>query len=236
MLCKIADLIAEIPTADGLAVRCKDYMHNEPTSPDITVLREHYRWDRFGSNVKPEMVAYMESGYQFCRQLLDYNGLYLHSSAVVYEGRAYLFSGVSGAGKSTHTRLWLDTFGGDTRVINDDKPALRCLDGVWYAYGTPWCGKDGININEKAPLAGICFLKQAPHNRIRQLTPAEAMQKILGQTIFWQDSVQDLDTMLGLLDCLTKQIPVFELENLPEPAAAMLSRETMSREALGRNL
>ena len=178
----------------------------------------------------------MESGAQFHRQLLHYGGFYLHSSAVVYKGKAYLFSGNSGEGKSTHTRLWLDTFGGDTRVINDDKPALRCLDGVWYAYGTPWCGKDGINLNEKAPLAGICFLKQAPHNRNRQLTPAEAMQKILGQTIHRLDDVRDLDALLGHVNALVGQIPVFELENLPEPAAAMLSCETMSREALERNL
>lgn len=45
------------------------------------------------------------------------------------------------------------------QVFNDDKPALRRLDGRWYAYGTPWCGKDGINLNQKWPLGGICFLE-----------------------------------------------------------------------------
>ena len=236
MLCKIADLIAEIPTADGLAVRCKDYMHNECATPDIIVRREHYRWERFTPNTKPEVVAYLESGRQFCRQLLEHNGLYLHSSAVVCDGRAYLISGDSGAGKSTHAQLWLSTFGGDTRIINDDKPALRCIDGVWYAYGTPWCGKDGINRNEKAPLAGICFVKQASDNRIRRLTPAEGMQKILRQTIFWHDNESELDVFLGLLNSLLAQIPIFELENRPETAAALLSHETMTKEALERKL
>jgi len=236
MICKIADLIAEIPTADGLAVRCKDYLWEETAQPDIVVREALYRKELFAPGIPMKSVAYVEAAFQFYRQLLKYDGFYLHSSAVVYEGKAYLFSGRSGEGKSTHTRLWQDTFGGDTRVINDDKPALRYIDGVWYAYGTPWCGKDGININEKAPLAGICFLKQAPHNRIRQLTPAEAMQKILGQTIHRLDDVQNLDALLGHLERLLAQIPVFELENLPEPAAALLSRETMSREVLERNL
>ena len=236
MLYQIADLIAEIPTADGLAVRCQDYLWNEETTPDVIVRRELYRWDRFDPNISPGAVAYMEAAAQFYRQLLAFDGFYLHSSAVVRDGRAYLFSAHSGVGKSTHTRLWQSTFGGDTRVINDDKPALRCIDGVWYAYGTPWCGKDGINLNERVPLAGICFLKRAPHNRIRPMPPAEAMQKILAQTIYQMDQAQHLDLLLQHLGKLLAQIPVYELENLPEPAAAQLSYETMVQGALEANL
>lgn len=227
MLCKIADLIAEIPTADGLAVRCQDYLHHEEASPDITVHRELYRREIFSPAATDSLVAYMEAAYQFYRQLLNFDGLYLHSSAVIKDGKAYLFSGHSGAGKSTHTRLWLDTFGGDTRIINDDKPALRCIDGRWYAYGTPWCGKDGINRNEKAPLAGICFVKKAEHNRIRPMAPSESIHRILGQTIHRLDEVEALDALIRHLERLVAQIPVYELENLPEPAAARLSCETM---------
>ena len=230
MLCKIADLIAEIPTADGLAVRCKDYMHNEDVKPDIVISRERYRWDRYDPKLKPETVAYMEAAYQFYQELLHFDGFYLHSSAVVRDGKAYLFSGHSGAGKSTHTRLWINTFGGDTRVINDDKPALRCIDGTWYAYGTPWCGKDGINLNEKVPVAGLCFLKQASQNSIRSVAPAEAVQKILSQTLRKMSDVQRLDILLQYLESFVAQIPVYELENLPEPAAAQLSYQTMSGE------
>lgn len=231
MLCKIADLIAEIPAADGLDVRCRGYLHAENTAPDIVVRREDYRWERFVPDIKPDTVAYIEAAAQFYRQLLNYDGFYLHASAVVYNGWAYLFSGHSGTGKSTHTKLWLDTFGSDARIINDDKPALRCIDGVWYAYGTPWCGKDGINRNEKAPIAGICFLKQATHNRIYPVAPAEAVQKILGQTIHRMTDVRHLDALLGHMERLIGQIPVYEMENLPEPAAAQLSYETMSRGA-----
>lgn len=97
-----------------------------------------------------------------------YNGLMLHASAAALGGRACLFSGPCGRGKSTHTRLWQQTFGEAVQVFNDDKPALRRLDGRWYAYGTPWCGKDGINLNQKWPLGGICFLEKSQENRIRR--------------------------------------------------------------------
>lgn len=236
MICKIADLIAEIPTADGLAVRCRNYLYDGNATADITVRSELYRPELFGPGIKPDTVAYMESAAQFYRQLLNFDGLYLHSSAVVRDGKAYLFSGHSGVGKSTHTHLWIDTFGGDTRIINDDKPALRLIDGVWYAYGTPWCGKNGINLNEKAPVAGICFLKQAPHNRIRRISPSEAVQKMLGQTMHRFQELSYMDAMLQHLERLVKQIPVYEMENLPEPAAAQLSYETMLQGALEAKL
>lgn len=236
MICKIADLIAEIPPTDGLAVRCRAYLHNEDCTPDIIVRREDYRWERYHPDIPTETVAYMEAAYQFYNQLLDHDGLYLHASAVVRDGKAYLFSGHPGTGKSTHTQLWLDTFGGDCRIINDDKPALRCIDGIWYAYGTPWCGKDGINRNEKIPLAGICFLKQAPHNQIRRLQPNESIPMLLSQTIHKRQNARRLNALLGYLEKLLTRIPVYELENLPEPAAAQMSYEAMQRGAQEANL
>ena len=227
MLCKIADLIAEVPTADGLAVRCEDYLYSGNDGADIIIRTELYRCDRYAPDVSRETVAYMESAYQFYRAMVEYDGFYLHASAVVKDGKAYLFSGHPGAGKSTHTRLWVTAFGGDTRIINDDKPALRCIDGVWYAYGTPWCGKDGINCNEKAPVAGVCFMKKADHNKIRRLSPVESTHNVLSQTIYKFSNLQQLDALTRNLDDFLTKIPVFELENLPEISAAQLSYSTM---------
>lgn len=157
-----------------------------------------------------------------------YNGLMLHASAAALGGRAYLFSGPCGRGKSTHTRLWQQTFGEAVQVFNDDKPALRRLDGRWYAYGTPWCGKDGINLNQKWPLGGICFLEKSQENRIRRLPAAEALPLILAQTTY-RLQPHSMELLLASLDSLLREIPVFLLENRPEEAAARLSFETMRR-------
>ena len=159
-----------------------------------------------------------------------YNGLMLHASAAALGGRAYLFSGPCGRGKSTHTRLWQQTFGEAVQVFNDDKPALRRLDGRWYAYGTPWCGKDGINLNQKWPLGGICFLEKAQENRIRRLSAAEALPLILAQTTY-RLQPHSMELLLASLDSLLREIPVFLLENRPEEAAARLSYDTMRRAA-----
>ena len=102
------------------------------------------------------------------------------------------------------------------------------MDGKWFAYGTPWCRKGGINKNEKAHLTGVCFLKQGNENKIRRLSSFEAMQKILGQTIYKFDEAAKLDRLLKSLEEFLVVIPVYELENFPETSAAELSFETMT--------
>lgn len=230
MFCKIADLLVTVPAAGDLLSRCRSYESDHTKAAEIQLSEDLFRRETKG-NMTENLWVYMESGYQFYFRLLKYNGLMLHSSAVEVDGKAYLFSADCGVGKSTHTRLWQQNFGKRAKVFNDDKPALRRMEDGWYAYGTPWCGKDGININASAPLAGVCFLKKAGQNSIRRLSAPEAMQKILSQTIYKFDQARELDRLLTLMERFLEEIPVYELENRPEPEAARLSFETMRRGA-----
>lgn len=230
MLCRIADLLVDVPATGGMTPRCEKYKTTESGDVDIQIVAENYR-PRIWPGMSEENMCYMESGEQFYKSLLDHEGMLLHASAVEREGKAYLFSGPCGMGKSTHTRLWQQTFGSTAQVFNDDKPALRCLDGKWYAYGTPWCGKDGINQNKKVPLVGICFLKQAPENTIRRLSIMESIQRIISQTQRRFKQVENLDKMLHIVEKLAGEIPVFELQNRPEAEAVYLSYHTMRHAA-----
>lgn len=210
--------------------RCREYLINEEDSADIIIRADLYnphKWE----NLSEDSNIYLQSGFQFYRQLLKFNGLMLHASAVEMEGKAYLFSGPSGMGKSTHTRLWQQLFGDAAQVFNDDKPALRRMEDAWYAYGTPWCGKDGINQNKKVPLAGICFLRRGEKNSIRRLDALEATTYIISQTMRKFKDTENLDSMLSIVEKLVSEIPVYELFNKPEPEAALLSYETMKKGA-----
>lgn len=224
-------MIVEVPAAGDLASRCRDYLYFGTQQPDIVIDEAYVRYEDYDPRTKKDDVIYLETGWQFGFRLLAHDALFLHASAVEVDGRAYLFSADSGVGKSTHARLWQQLHGSKAIVLNDDKPALRCLDGVWYAYGTPWCGKDGINQNRRAPLAGICFLKRGDRNAIAPLSPAECIRRIMPQTIYQFGRKDTLITMLSHLDALLNRIPVFELECLPEEASARLSYETMCRKA-----
>lgn len=230
MRCKIADLLVEVPVTGGLNSRCAEYLCNDMGNPDIVICDDLYR-EKAWPWANYDQMCYMESGVQFYTHLLKFQGIMLHSSAVELGGKAYLFSGPCGMGKSTHTRLWQQVFGPAAQVFNDDKPALRYIDGKWYAYGTPWCGKDGINQNKKVPLAGICFLKRGETNTICQLGTFEALQKVIGQTRRKFLGPGVANQMLTNVEQLVKDIPVFELQNTPVPESAMLSHDTMQKKA-----
>lgn len=226
----IAELQIEIPDAGGLAPRCREYLTEASGEADIVISSECYRPET-KPHMTPESVAYMDSGAQFYRQLILFDGMMLHASAVEMDGKAYLFSGPCGMGKSTHTRLWQQTFGSAAQVFNDDKPALRRFDGSWYAYGTPWCGKDGINQNRKVSLGGICFLKRGQSNEIRRLSEWEAVSCILAQTTVRIKDAKRMELLLKLVEQLVREVPIFELKNRPEREAALLSHEVMEKAA-----
>lgn len=213
-----------------MSPRCREYLTDTQGKADIVIQEEKYKGDKW-QELSFESNIYLQSGFQFYHQLLDFDGMMLHSSALELDGRAYLFSGPCGVGKSTHTKLWQSTFGEKVKIFNDDKPALRRLEDGWFAYGTPWCGKDGININMKVPLGGICFLKQSMENSIRRLDKKEAIQKILSQTTAKISNVAKMEKLLETVGRLVEEIPIYELSNKPEPEAALMSYHAMRENA-----
>ena len=237
MLCKISDLLVEVPATGDMPERCSEYLitDNKGNGADITIRADLYKLDNW-PDLDEVGGIYMESGFSFYRNLLRFNGLMLHASAVEYNGKAYLFSADCGTGKSTHTQIWQQIYGDKAQVFNDDKPALRKIDGRWYAYGTPWCGKDGINQNKKVPLGGICFLKRGTENKICNMSNKDAVINIIRQSTRRLVSVERMDLLLSLVDNLIREIPIFELECLPNEEAAILSSTTMCRAAQEANL
>lgn len=229
MLVKVADLFIEISEEGGIAPLFEEYKAEENTKADIRIDASRYR-AQSRENLSPFNCAYVESSAQFSYWLLRFSGIMLHASAVELDGRAYLFSGPCGVGKSTHTRLWQKEFP-SSRVFNDDKPALRHIDGRWFVYGTPWSGKNHVNINMKASLAGICFLKRGVENAIRRLSVTEAVPRLIHQTMRVFGHESELDLMLGAVERLAANIPIYELCALPNGEAARLTHDTMCRGA-----
>ena len=98
-----------------------------------------------------------------------------------YRGRAFLVSGSSGTGKSTHSALWHDLY--QTPLLNGDLNLLGIRDNIPYAYGLPWCGTSGICTPKDYPLGGIIFLKQAAIDQVQSLQPDEKVLHILQRMI-----------------------------------------------------
>lgn len=161
----------------------------------------------------PELDAgdweYMLSGTDFYKGLIDFNGILLHSSCVVVDGYAYTFSADPGTGKSTHTDLWLKHFGEKAYILNDDKPAIRIIDGTVYACGTPWSGKYDYSKPELVPLAGICFLQRSETNWIKKAETAKAVYNIFSQTAR-KVNADKMEKLFDVLEEIFSKVPIYD--------------------------
>ena len=167
--------------------------------------------EKLNYEIEDAEVEYLLTGSLFNRFLIVHNGVMLHSSAVVVNGYAYLFSADSGTGKSTHTNLWLEHFGEDAYIINDDKPAIRYVDGEWFVYGTPWTGKTDTNRNTKVRLGAIVFLERSEDNWIEEEDTKDAVSKFFMQTIRKLNVEKNMDTELKTIEKLLREIPIYKM-------------------------
>lgn len=161
----------------------------------------------------PELVQddweYMITGSDFYTELLNFDGILLHSSCIVVDDMAYAFSADSGTGKSTHTQLWLKHFGDRAYMLNDDKPAIRLIDGIVYACGTPWSGKYDYSTPKVVPLAGICFLERSENNWIKKADTGKAVFNIFSQTVR-KLNAQRMDSLFDVLEQIFAKVPLYE--------------------------
>lgn len=204
---KIADKIFEIrnkyPFIENI---CTDYLCDGIADKTITVTDSQIEKE---NTVNISDKGYLESlaiYRKIAEYLLDYDCLLFHSSALKCDDKAYLFTGPSGTGKSTHTALWKKRFGDRVVIINDDKPILKFEDEI-SVYGTPYAGKENKQSNEKCKVCAIIVLKQAKSNCIRILTKKEAYPLLLGSAYHSKKSGM-LDKTLLMVNRLA-ELPVF---------------------------
>lgn len=225
---RIADLIVDMDVSGQTARQAAPYAVDAKGPADITLTCDVRRILELNPDVPTEeMAEYLGTGKYFAKALLKYEGSFLHASAVVLEGKAYLFSATSGTGKSTHTEKWCRLFG--AQCLNDDKPALRCINGQWIAYGTPWSGKHDLSMPAGFPIGGIAFLERGQENSIHRITPAEAFPRFMSQSLWQLGNKTDLSRQLSLADSLLRSVPVWLLYCRNEDEAAQVSHSAMVR-------
>ncbi len=212
MKLKVTDLIVDINIIGELLTgRVKDYIYTGEKDADIVFnVSEQYYKDRQQElkHLSFDECEYLYSGSYFYEQLANFNGVMLHASCVEYKGKAYLFSATSGTGKSTHTHLWLKYLD-ECRIINDDKPAIRIIDGKAYAYGTPWSGKTDESVNEGVEIGGICFLERG-ENKISRIPGIVALKPFMDQTVRPSDKGL-MNKMLETLNIILTEIPIYKM-------------------------
>lgn len=217
---KIADKIIEISSIyDDIHLLCGEYLADG--SPDIKIsvsMKDIELEANRHSKGKKALINHFSNSYietlavyrKIAEQMIDYNTLLFHGSVVAVDGEAYMFAAKSGTGKSTHTRLWRDYFGGRAVMVNDDKPLLKITkDGV-YACGTPWNGKHRLGKNIIVPLKAICFLSRAKENHIEPINKTDAFPLLLQHSFKSSDREKILKS-LELIKMLSDNTKMYAL-------------------------
>ena len=159
----------------------------------------------------------------------DKGTVLFHAAVVSHQGRAYMFLGKSGTGKSTHAGLWVRHIGG-TELVNDDNPVVR-LDGEGQAvaYGSPWSGKTPCYRNVCYPLDGIVLLSQAPYNQIEPLKGLAAYAALVPSISGMRWDTLIAEGLHQTENTLASTVPTWHLACLPDKAAAELCQQTIEK-------
>jgi len=203
---------------------CKDYLvdfnnfHNNDIDFEVSVSDEELLKEQQLGKFSKEYCESMCTYRNIVMQIIRYDAIFIHASVVALGNNAFAFLAKSGTGKTTHTNLWLEYFKGDARIINGDKPILRFKDNELYVYGTPWCGKEGYNINTSSKLRAMCFLERDEVNSIRAMAEGEFVTKLFHQVILPKDTTY-MDMFLSLVNRLVDIVPMYILKcNISEEA------------------
>lgn len=171
---------------------------------------------------------------QLATQLIAQNVLLVHGSVIAVDGEGYLFTALSGTGKSTHVRLWRKLFGSRAMMVNDDKPLIRIVrnsenkqtENV-IVYGTPWDGKHHLSNNIDVPLKAIIHLQRGVENHIEPLTPFEMLPTLLQQTFRPSSPIESMK-VLSLIDAMSKKLKFYSLHCNMEEDAAQVAYDGMN--------
>jgi hypothetical protein len=178
----------------------------------------HARWDpRTGrGSVRQNANPYsLDSVLRILHSLIlaERGGFLLHAASAICDGRAFLFSGVSGAGKTTMTRLAPP----DITLLTDEISYLRPSADGYSAFGTPFAGELArAGENCKAPVSALFFLEQGPENRIEEVSSAEAVRQLMRNILFFAEDRGLVEKLLATACDFVARVPIRRLTFYPD--------------------
>lgn len=140
-------------------------------------------------------------------------GFLLHSASAIRNGKAFLFAGVSEAGKTTISRLAPP----DATLLTDEISYVRKQDASYIAFGTPFTGELAkLGENVSAPIAALYLLAKGAENRIDPIPPAEAARSLLANLLFFAEDEELVQATFHSAFEFVSRVPVSRLTFVPD--------------------
>lgn len=140
-------------------------------------------------------------------------GFLLHAASAIRNGGAFLFAGVSGAGKTTISRLAPP----DVKLLTDEISYVRRDDGVYSACGTPFAGELArVGENCSAPIQTLFLLEKSASNHIEAVDPADAVRELLRHILFFAVDPEMVKLVFESACRLVDKVPVRRLCFTPD--------------------
>jgi hypothetical protein len=140
-------------------------------------------------------------------------GFLLHAASAIRGGRAFLFAGVSGAGKTTIARLAPP----DTTLLTDEISYVVRHEEQYCACGTPFAGELArVGENVSAPIKAVFLLEKGLENRIAPVSQGEAVRSLLRHVLFFADDSALVNEVFVSICEFVNQVPVRKLIFVPD--------------------
>ncbi len=138
------------------------------------------------------------------------NALILHASAIEYKNKALIFTGHSGAGKSTISTILNDLPG--CKKVSDELLLLKVTDKEIQCLVSPFIGSNDLPHGSKAAIAGIHFLHQAPFHKRTAVKKTRALRELMKNVLVYVTEATVASKVLDLTSKIITNIPCYDLE------------------------
>lgn len=151
--------------------------------------------------------------------LAQRNGFLVHACGAVFDGKAFVFAGHSGDGKTTLARLLASE---GVELLSDERVVIRETDTGFEVHGTPWAGEGEVVSSARFPLGGVFVLRKASSHRLVKRATGILAAEVLARSLVPYYLSRDTARILSLLRCASGSVPFGTLEFSRGPGLAEL--------------
>jgi hypothetical protein len=200
-----------------------------PPVEDVQVLQRDGRWSLTRGDFRAEWEPAKRRGWIRLKPtpysidavlrivhtlvLAKQGGFLLHAASAIRNGKAFLFAGVSEAGKTTISRLAPP----DVTLLTDEISYVLPQGDGYVAFGTPFTGELAkLGENVSAPIAGLYLLAKGQENRIDPISAGEAARSFLANVLFFAEDEELVQATFHAAFEFVGRVPVSRLTFFPD--------------------